>query len=995
MPIKTQYHEHLHVDDVQKISNESFATNAILFDSTLPTVVYGALKAAVESGDDLAAIKAIAAGYLDTADIFNSNAELNAVFPDFVLGTEQLAKGNFNLAEIKSLVPETAVSDTDLGKLWDTLFTYYTLNHRIAEFELGLLIIRVIHLMEFVYKTGSMIAEDADVKNYWKRARALFPNPPFPLKRNNKTGPTPPYGQSKANASKEPEIKPVADTYAQAPNDEEALSNVEVLEKTRQEIIDLFELQTQALKPAKLDKDEFTKQVTITAHTTLEKERDRAEFEEVDIDKLYEKYLAQVDQNVLTPDSVANLSKKATAALGKLGVDPGVHVVPFLLAAVEAAIREQLGAVADKPKPGQVILIGSTLVTINDAVFEDIICEPEATLDHCALLQQLNGENPPESHVQILGTGCVNVVKQELLRYEADEIANIETVLAGESKTKSHRDLKRTEEFVSIETSSSVETETDQRTSERFEVAKESSNIVNQASQLEAGVSLTASYGTVSVTAGLGYASQNSSSSATATAVNTSKEISNRAVKRIQERSSELRSTLTINEVEIIASHEINNAANTNHVNGFYYWVDKVYENQVHNLGKRLMIEFMVPEPAAYHVYSQAKSGVEGVSIDKPIAPNDYTDKILQQSLTSSLAITRSNYHLWAAIYGAQNVPIAPLEFITISKSYSLDPLPEAREFHDKNFNELEIKEGYQASYGNLQVGFSSGDRYVSGFLGSTKFSVETVGTHYPIVVPLSGETDLVPFSFRGKFTEYIINVEIFCKLSEAGMRKWQQDAYNAVLGAYNQQLSEYNNQVARAELDQGVAIQGDNPIVNRQTEQTELKKWGIELLTLQRFDGFNAMKRATDGAPEIDFTESYLEGQFVRFFEQAIEWSNMTYKFYPYFWAKKPRWTILKQFQDTDHKFQSFLQAGYARVVVPIHPKFNEAFLHYMSTGEIWLGGELPAIDDDLYMSIIDEIQLADGAVDGTPVGDPWETRIPTNLVMLTGDIPSNLPGS
>ena len=250
-----------------------------------------------------------------------------------------------------------------------------------------------------------------------------------------------------------------------------------------------------------------------------------------------------------------------------------------------------------------------------------------------------------------------------------------------------------------------------------------------------------------------------------------------------------------------------------------------------------------------------------------------------------------------------------------------------------------------------------------------------------------------MPFSFRGHFDEYAINAEILCKLSTAGYEKWQLNAYNSIINGYNQQKAEYDNQVAGSEA--GISIAGQNPIENRKTEQTELKKWALELLTLQRFDGFNSMQRATNGAPEMDFNEALNEGIFVKFFEQSIEWYNMTYLFYPYFWGRKERWTTIKQLGDTDQVFTEFLRAGYARVVVPVHPKFTKAMLHYLNTGEIWMGEELPAIDDELYLSIVEEIQAQENNVDGEPIGAAWETRIPTNMVMLTGVIPEDLPGS
>jgi hypothetical protein len=46
----------------------------------------------------------------------------------------------------------------------------------------------------------------------------------------------------------------------------------------------------------------------------------------------------------------------------------------------------------------------------------------------------------------------LKVVKMRLARYEAGEIAHIENVMASETRNRDHRSLRRTEEFISIET---------------------------------------------------------------------------------------------------------------------------------------------------------------------------------------------------------------------------------------------------------------------------------------------------------------------------------------------------------------------------------------------------------------------------------------------------------------------------------------------------------------------------------------------------------------
>ena len=240
--------------------------------------------------------------------------------------------------------------------------------------------------------------------------------------------------------------------------------------------------------------------------------------------------------------------------------------------------------------------------------------------------------------------------------------------------------------------------------------------------------------------------------------------------------------------------------------------------------------------------------------------------------------------------------------------------------------------------------------------------------------------------------TSYMLNIVIECERTPEVVDEWKIKVYNAILDAYNQKLNNYQSAIAAVEIQQGFNIQGRNPDLNRQIEKEELKRASIELLTKQKFDAFNAMKR-TDAQPEMDNQKAIEEGGYVKFFEQAFEWHNTTYVLYPYFWGRKERWSIVKSFQDNDPKFEKFLQAGYARVLVPARPEFAEAVLHYLETGVIWNGEGAPAVDDELYLSIAKEIrdaQTQDGAVQ---VGDPWEVKEPTNLVMLQPNNPPQLP--
>jgi len=108
-----------------------------------------------------------------------------------------------------------------------------------------------------------------------------------------------------------------------------------------------------------------------------------------------------------------------------------------------------------------------------------------------------------------------------------------------------------------------------------------------------------------------------------------------------------------------------------------------------------------------------------------------------------------------------------------------------------------------------------------------------------------------------------------------------------------------------------------------------------------------------------------------------------MAYLFYPYYWADKCDWIKLFQIKDAaDPIFEAFLQSGMARAVIPVRKGFEEAVDYYMETGDIWNGGGLVLdTDDDLYLSIDEELLEIEGFVD-----DEWQTRVPTTLTIVQG---------
>jgi len=266
----------------------------------------------------------------------------------------------------------------------------------------------------------------------------------------------------------------------------------------------------------------------------------------------------------------------------------------------------------------------------------------------------------------------------------------------------------------------------------------------------------------------------------------------------------------------------------------------------------------------------------------------------------------------------------------------------------------------------------------------------------------------------------YAFNVWVRFERTEELYKEWQIKTFNAIRKAYLEMKLIYEQKLAvqeeLAEQRSGVtgSVTGKNPRINRDIERTELKKQCIRILMDnclgQKFGEFNtgAGNQNSQNEPEIDYgpmststkqepakeyvefdiADAMREGSYIQFFEQAFEWENMTYIFYPYFWSNREKWDVKCMTFDDDPQFTKFLQAGAARVVLPVRDKYEDVVNTYLETGAIWKGGTAPVINDPLFLSIAEELKNQTDESKGKPEGEPWDVIVPTShLYLESGD--------
>lgn len=607
--------------------------------------------------------------------------------------------------------------------------------------------------------------------------------------------------------------------------------------------------------------------------------------------------------------------------------------------------------------------------------------------------------------LQNLGIADFRRVEQEVCCYIPGEVSHIENIMAKEYKERSTRNYVRTENTFETFKETEVESLTDVTTITRNELSSEIASVLEEERTNKYGASLGVKakiWGAdVDIKTYADFSNSNSSSNSNTEAKTYAEEVTRRALEKIVQKTSEKRTSKITKEFEENNKHGFDNRSGGAHVTGIYRWLDILYTNRLVNYGKRLMIEFMVPKPADFYKRILKYTPPESTNPDDEVnEENDTPTSLEAMGINSHTDITRENYLVVAEEYGiAVNAPLPE----TKSVSQAFSPIPPI----GKRFSSwthpftITIEPDYQAETvgGNYSfrwksrtgtkarfsyaIGSVTGGR--SNLRGGKTTTTGTIsGNLNPVV------TQSLPLRFAGfKLYTYGVTVNVTCKLIPAKFEEWQLDTYNKLLTAYEAALAQSEDDQANDEVEQTGEATFVNPAMHRIIEQRELKRICMEMIMkpfcLKQGADFTTEIDACGlyNIPQVDQTEGFTAYvSQVKFFEQAIDWDLMSYLFYGYQWADICEWAELMQSESDDLTFQAFLQSGMARVVIPVRQQFIKSVSYYLETGEIWLGEDLvPGTDDDLYLSIAEEMQTIEGVVE-----EEWETRVPTALAIIQG---------
>jgi hypothetical protein len=578
------------------------------------------------------------------------------------------------------------------------------------------------------------------------------------------------------------------------------------------------------------------------------------------------------------------------------------------------------------------------------------------------------------------GIGDLLMVKQTLKAYELADFAHVENVLAGESRTREHRRLDTTEEIKTTEETTETTKETDLQSTQRNEMQTEADKTIKQQFGLEAGVQISGSYGpSVQFSTHLNANFSTASEETQRKAVSFSQEVTEKTSQSIRQTIKQTVTRRVLDEIQEVNTHAFVDSSPEKDIRGVYRWLNKVYDAEILNYGQRMLYEFVIPEPAAYYLYAMIENPPQENSLVKPEPPT-YGGAPLRPN-----NITRANYADYVAKYEVSGVKAPPSEFETavyIDKQDGKDTGEFGRA------GKIDLPDDYEA-YAVVVASdyiFEEGENaLIQVMIGNHSFNRNTWGCEYRNIEPRTGELSVTYDVVNCE--AFALGIDVLCRLTSTGYAKWQLSVFEAVTQAYLQQKSDYEQALAAKVLQEGPKELGRNPAENLRIAKEELKK--LVLMVLTGTDSIARDSYLGTSEPLMDLEKVCPNGSWIRFFENAFEWTNIIYVLYPYFWGRHARWRSAIHFTDPDPEFAAFLRAGAARVQIPVRPGFEKAVAYFCQYGEIWDGSDPPLRDDELYVPIVDEIAANLGAYEGEGVpypegAEPWEVHIPTELVLV-----------
>lgn len=630
-------------------------------------------------------------------------------------------------------------------------------------------------------------------------------------------------------------------------------------------------------------------------------------------------------------------------------------------------------------------------------------------------------------------TGFLHLEKLQFtpVGYERGELVYSLPLLPGETVRLSHREWSRTEkEFTKI-VADSLEKATEEALNEKSELSNSIKSEEKHDSAFKASASTSGGFGPIKFSAGVERSVNDTNGKAAEFSSKSSHELTSKASSRVKHEQKISFRISSQYEIEEQSYREITNKSD-NAIRWDFHRMMKKWKIDLYRFGIRLTYDVMIPEPGNYLL----RKYIEIDIIEKELRkPNPFIDEVK--------FVDRSNYEEFGKKYGVAITP-PPKEVNSYTKRHEITNSEPKSQLGKLDFIEIILPEGYEIDVpmpknteGEPPEDFPLNIEPKGALVKKTDGTeiefwelFKSIGWIRNLVhenysklkkeesnKANDSKSSMFYWSYKYIFfneapigAKMVIQITLKTKLTKQAFKKWQTEAYQLLSEAANAQYQEKQIKLAERRDKLIEELQREDSLSLRKLEREEIMKGVLRWMLGPDFTFYPKttlpdLELKSDGSlGYFDESDNRIKKQYyepvltysehVKFLHQAIEWENVNYVLYPYFWTDKNRWDFKQAFFHSDFEHRNFLKAGSARVVLTIRPDFEKDFLSYMESGIL---GKTLDTPNHPYHKIADEIKaMAETNYKYTPspqgkeqfgakLIDTWYEYTPTGALDVT----------
>jgi hypothetical protein len=530
----------------------------------------------------------------------------------------------------------------------------------------------------------------------------------------------------------------------------------------------------------------------------------------------------------------------------------------------------------------------------------------------------------------------------------------------GETTTISHKEWSTSSrEFEEI-VQDYFESYSERGVAEKTDSAMSAENESKHSSAINFGASLSGSYASVTLTTTLGLSSTSEERQSVKQSMQKNREVTEKASARTRKEHKVSMKLETKTGTEDLSAKTFTNPGATA-IRIDYYRMMRKWRTDLFRYGLRQTYDITIPLP-----------GVRLWALHQRVAE---LDKALRTPFAFGLKPEDLNDFNWAtkaAEFGAPAgaVPPPPKEKLNVVPPASIIDYMSETDADISRFGKVdfEVPKGYWLDSAAATATVAHWPTWHWQWLNGSNSGNMSTGVFHGDLNELrmmqSGPM-AATYSYRG-ISHGILQLTLIFARTPESRDQWRRDAWAAIRASAT---AHHQEEMARLQEERDRLwrlLNGKDTLSLRRLEREELMRLVMQWLmgpaypvvadvpspaivpvqtTMHRMlkneQDFQAKATGSDAPAFAGVTDDAwfhaLEfGEWVKFFHQAVEWENLLYFLYPYFWGSEDVGRDKLLFEHSDPEHERFLRAGYARIVLPVRPGFEEDFTRLVEEGEL-----------------------------------------------------------